>query len=431
METPKALEQDWPFLLTLLPPNLEATAKAMGALQRKRGVASAEALLRLAFAYAYCGLSLRGVVTWAREAQVAHLSEVALLKRLRHAAAWFGHLLAQMLAHRTALRPESLPEDLRLYLVDATSVSRPGSTGTDFRLHLKLDLGRLAIEQVTLTGVDGGESLKQYEVAPGDLLVGDRGHAHRQGIAAVVAAGGHVIVRLTWHNMPLQQRDGRPFDLLAVLGGLGPTQIGEWEVQSAPATDGTPAVPGRLVAIRKSPQAAEATRRKLLAAARKKGKTPDARSLEAAGYLFLFTTVSPQRLAAGQVLEVYRFRWQIELAFKRMKSVLQLDALAAKEEQFCQTFLCVKVLGALLVEELSHRWVAFSPWGYGSGAASLAVAGVSGGGRNDPPGGGSRPHGRPVGRRKISPGASVSRSATPTSEPSRKCHLLYPMPDNR
>lgn len=430
MEISTALEQDWPFLLTLLPSSLEATAKATGAFTRKRGVPSAEALLRLAFAYAYCGLSLRGVVTWARAAQVAHLSEVALLKRLRHAAPWFGHLLAQMLARRAALRPESLPGDLCLSLVDATSISRPGSQGTDFRLHLKLDLGRLVIEQVTLTGVDGGESLKQYDVAPGDLLVGDRGHAHRQGIAAVRAAGGHVIVRLTWHNMPLQDRDGRGFDLLAALRGLGPTQIGEWEVQSAPANDGTPAVPGRLVAIRKSPQAAEATRRKLLSAARKKGKTPDARSLEAAGYLFLFTTVSPKRLAAEQVLEVYRFRWQIELAFKRMKSLLQLDELAAKEERFCQTFLCVKLLGAMLVEELSHRWVAFSPWGYGSGAAGLGVAGVSGGGGHGATGGGSRADGGAVGRGEVAPRTSVSGFAAPTSEPSRRSHLFFQPPGN-
>jgi len=175
METVKTLEQDWPFLLTLFPADLEATAKETGALIRKRGVDSAATLLRLAFAYAYCGLSLRGTVTWAREAGVATLSDVALFKRLRHAAPWFGHLLATKLAKRAALRRESLPAGLRLCLVDAKGVSRPGSTGTHFRLHLKFDLGQMAIESVEVTGADGGESFKRYGIEPGDIAVGDRG----------------------------------------------------------------------------------------------------------------------------------------------------------------------------------------------------------------------------------------------------------------
>src|SRR6476661_4375489 len=97
MKTPLALDDDWPMLLTLLPGDLEASAKATGALQRKRGVPSAQALLRLAFAFAYAGLSLRAIATWARQTGVARLSDVALLQRLRRAATWAGHLLAQQL----------------------------------------------------------------------------------------------------------------------------------------------------------------------------------------------------------------------------------------------------------------------------------------------------------------------------------------------
>ena len=104
METTHAIEGDWPFLLTLLPEDLDASAKEMGALLRKRAVTSAEALLRLAFAYGYCGFSLRQTATWARAERVADLSDVALLNRLRHAARWLGHLLAKKLAQRAALR---------------------------------------------------------------------------------------------------------------------------------------------------------------------------------------------------------------------------------------------------------------------------------------------------------------------------------------
>ena len=386
MENPETIETDWPFLVTLLPPDLEASAKAAGALLRKRGVQSAEALLRLAFAYGYCGLSLAGVATWARGAGVADLSPPALFQRLRHGADWLGGLLAWKLAQRAAVRREQLPNDLRLRLVDATPISRQGSSGSDFRIHLGFDLATLTIDRIELTTDAEGESLKRFPIQAGEVVMGDRGYAHRQGIAAVVAAEGAVIVRLNWQTVPLQQPDGAGFDLWASLRQLRDTEVGEWAVRTAPAADGTPAVLGRLVALRKSPQACEAARRKVRATASKKGHTPEARSLEAADYLMVFTPVDATRLSALQLLEVYRFRWQIELAFKRMKSVLKLDEMAAYDEALCRTFLCVKLLATLLVEELSRPWAAFSPWGYGLPATAVGVAGLSSDGRDAAPG---------------------------------------------
>src|SRR5205823_7729746 len=114
--------------------------------------------------------------------------------------------------------------------------------------------------------------------------------------------------------------------------------------------------------------------------------------LEAAEYCFVFTTVAAARLSAEAVLELYRFRWQIELAFKRMKSLLQLDEMAAQDDALCRTFLYVKLLATLLVEELSRQWVDFSPWGYRSRATSVAVASVSGDGGEPAPGGGRGAH---------------------------------------
>jgi hypothetical protein len=392
MERTKTIDTDWPFLLTLLPANLEGSAKAAGALVRKRGVTRAQDLLRLAFAYGYCGLSLLGVTIWAREAGVADLSPPALLKRLQRAAGWLGELLAAKLAERAALRREGWPAGLRLRVADATTISREGSRGSDYRVHLGFDLGALAIDSLELTTVAAGETLERLSIAPGEVVLGDRGYAHRQGIAAVAAAQGAVIVRLNWRAVPLQQADGREFDLWAALRRLEATAVGEWAVRTAPATDGTPAVVGRLVAVRKSPAAAEEARRKLRQTARNKGRTPDARSLEMAEYVAVFTTLSAQRLPAEPVLEVYRFRWQIELAFKRMKGLLQLDEMAAQDDALCRAFLCVKLLATLLVEELSRPWVAFSPWGYGPPAAAIALAGVSGDGGHPAPGGGGGAH---------------------------------------
>ena len=54
----------WAELTGVLPSDLDASAKASGALVRRRGIQSAQDLLRMIFAYAICDWSLRLVGAW-------------------------------------------------------------------------------------------------------------------------------------------------------------------------------------------------------------------------------------------------------------------------------------------------------------------------------------------------------------------------------
>ncbi len=82
---------------------LDTSARNAGALTRRREIRDAATLLRLGLAYGPGGMSLREVTAWAQLHDVATLSDVALLKRLRNAADWFGILAAQTLAVRAAV----------------------------------------------------------------------------------------------------------------------------------------------------------------------------------------------------------------------------------------------------------------------------------------------------------------------------------------
>jgi hypothetical protein len=370
------LDGDWLQLVSLLPSDLEASARRSGALQRRREVKDAATLLRLALAYGYCDLSLRATATWASELGIAELSDVAVLKRLKRSADWLAQLLTDKLAERAALLHELPRRRAQVRLVDATTVSRPGSQGTDWRIHLGFDLGKLSLEQVTLSGPETAEGLQHFRLAAGEIIVADRWYAQRKQIVWVRAAQADSVIRLNWQNLPLQDATGQPLDLMAQLRGIGPGATLDLAVSTQPdAKQGLPAVPGRLLAVRKSPAAAQAARQCILKQARKKGKTPDPRTLESAEYFFVFTTLAAENWSAAEVLALYRLRWQIEMAFKRMKSILALDDLTAKDEQLCRTYLLAKLLATLLVEDLIHHvGAAFSPWGYGLPAALVPVA---------------------------------------------------------
>jgi hypothetical protein len=307
-------------------------------------------------------MSLRQTAAWAEAHDVGSLSDVALLKRLRSAEGWLGQVLAGMLAEHIN-RSTVDASRWRLRLIDATCVSQPGSTGTDWRVHLGWELGGTGIDSIEVTDAKGGESLDRFSIGPGELAVADRGYAHRAGMWGVTQTGGDFIVRLNWQNVPLLHRNGETFDLLAALRALPDAKPGAHDVRVA-AGPKSPSFDARLMAIRKTEAAAEKARQRVIKEASKKGKTVDPRTLEAAGYVFVLTSLPADLATPEDVLELYRLRWQVELAFKRMKGLLGLDDLPAKEPRLARAFLYAKLIGALLLDRYTEGYLGFSPWGF-------------------------------------------------------------------
>jgi hypothetical protein len=363
METLSFFENQWGSLLERFPKDfdLETTLRQRGVLKRRRAIRCASDLLRLALVWAVGGLSLRGTAAWAHLQNLAQLSDVALLKRLRQAGPWLGDLLTALLGLRWEAEPLEGP-GYRLRLVDATTVSQPGSRGTDYRIHLGVDLSRLSIHCVEVTDAKGGESLARFAVSAGDLVVADRGYAHRRGLSAVLAAGGDFLVRINWQNLPLEDRDSHRLDIPELLAQIQGSEMLDLEVRTvADAKGKIPSLPARLLVARKPPEAAERERRKILREASRKGRKADPRSLLAAGFLLLLVSAPRQQVSAETALELYRLRWQIEMTFKRLKGLLDLGHVPVKDPQLAQTYVMAKLLAALLLENLTRDFLAFSP----------------------------------------------------------------------
>ena len=216
-----------------------------------------------------------------------------------------------------------------------------------------------------LTGAEGGESLLRHTVAPGQIVLADRGYAHREGVAHVLTAGGHVVLRIGTQNFPLETRSQERLDLPTCLEVLSVGEVGDWPVQFRTAER---VWPMRLMALRKTQVAAEQEQKRLRHEARRKGRQPDGRSLRAAHFVMVLSDLPASELPTLQGLELYRLRWQVEIYFKRLKSLLHLDHLRAKQPRLARTYLYAKLLGALIVDELCQQALTFSPWGYPLGS---------------------------------------------------------------
>jgi hypothetical protein len=351
------VEAEWAYLVGLLPVNLDDLAVATGALRRRRAVASGEGLLRLCLAYALEDWSLRQTAAMAEMMGWQSVSDVAILKRLRACPKFLAEVISAVLLRRLEAVPR--PE-LRVCLVDATTVSRPGSTGTDWRLHVCFDLRALQLYQVELTDPSRGESLSRFVASRGEIYVGDRAYGTTPGVVSLLEVGADFIVRTSLQQIRLAGPDGGSASLIPWLAGLADASPGECPVRVESAERSWPL---RLVAVRKSPQAIEAAKEKARRDSARKGHAIREETLVLAEYVVVLCNCGPE-VTPVQILETYRFRWQIELAFKRLKSLLFLDNLRARDPQLAQTYLLAKLLGALLAEELIDRAGSFSPWGY-------------------------------------------------------------------
>lgn len=364
-------DDNWVVMTQFLPPGWEEKAKGLGALLRLRNVKSPGDLLRLLLIHLADGCSLRETVVRARQSRLAKLSDVALLKRLKAASEWLRWMAVELVGRRQVeLRKPQWLSGYNVRSVDATVICEPGSSGTDWRLHYSLELFSLKCDFFKLTQPDVGESFTNFSIAPGDLMIGDRAYGSLNGLWHIRDRGGDFLVRLRSKAFKIYSvATGEELKLLQVFHDLAIGEAGEWEVEARSAGQ----VPMKfwICGIRKSKEAAEDAIRQALRQARERNYTLDPETLELHRYIVLATSIGPETISAEQVAELYRTRWQIELAFKRLKSIMGLGQLPKLDPVSAQAWLHGKVFVALLVQAMIDEGRCFSPWGYTLGGGRV------------------------------------------------------------
>jgi hypothetical protein len=342
--------EGWQIVRGWLPADLEQRAKQDGLIRQVGEPLEAECWLRLILMHVAGGLSLDQTTVRAIELGWAELSAVALFRRLLQAQPWLEDLTQYVLREQCQrLGGGDGPFAYRLRVIDATDISEPGSTGANWRLHYSIRLPELVCDYYELTDYRGGEKLGRFVFEPGELVLVDCGYNHRRGVAQVLEAGAQVVVRWNPIGFPLEDPSGRPFAPLRHLRPLAVGQSAEWSVQFR---DGPRVYPLRLCALRKSRAATEQSRRRLLYNAQRKGKHADPLALKLSAYILVLTSASPEVLSTKAVLDLYRGRWQIELVFKRFKSLLAGGHVPKTNDASARAWMQAKILTGLLLERV-------------------------------------------------------------------------------
>lgn len=351
--------QGWQTVEAELPEDFEALAKAKKVLETQYGgakVTSARDLLRMILLHAGANMPLRQTVSLVAEGGGPEVSHVTLHKKMRLAAPFLRELVARLTRDGGDATPERWA-GYEVVVVDASAFCGTRADTTDARVHLQLRLSDLEILDAVMEDRTVGESLKRFSWRPDQLALGDRAYANPPGIVSVVEQGADVLVRVNRGALPMSTTDGKTVLLMGWLRALKGHAPREQRVLIY-SREHERKVEGRLIAVRLSAADAEKGRARVR---RELGNKATALDLEAAQYVVLFTTAPAKRMSAAMCVDLYRLRWQVELQFKRWKSLCHFDRLPNYRDDTILAWLYAKLLLALVMHRIASGASALFP----------------------------------------------------------------------
>ena len=344
------LEIDITFELFLqeLPADYEELAREFKAFCRPRKIKSPADLMQVVMSY--CGLDqalreVAGSFTLLQEA----ISDTAIHKRLKACLPWVKALLKRMMGEQAQAL---IKGNLRFIVIDGSTVQGPGASETWYRLHIAIDMVSLELVHVEVTDKYQGERLDHYPLQEGDVALLDRAYNQPASLVEHGARGVWVVLRYNPHGMRLYDRQCQQIDWYEKLRRCSQAS----ECIPVRVMHQGQYIEGWLHAMRLPRRQAAQARRRARAQAKKKGRNVQAKTLFLAGWVLVFTTVPPEILSTATISELYRVRWQVELAIKRLKSLLDIDRLRAREgSDLAQLYLHGKLLYAWVIEKRARR----------------------------------------------------------------------------
>ncbi|MFC2171895.1 IS4 family transposase [Acidobacteriota bacterium] len=309
--------------------------------------------------------SLAGMVA----AIEARISRVALHRRFSKAAVAFLHqclrfVLQQKFRNLCPIQTKLLRRFHRVLIADSSSwdVSEnlrdvlPGSGGDASSANCKLqvvydykhsELGFLDVTAGTVPDNRYTDHLPGF-LDKDDLLLIDQGYFKLKTLAAIVEREAFFLTRFFVGTKLKDVLTQAPIDLPKCLSIL---QGNACEMQvSIGEQDG--GLSCRLIALRVSEPVANDRRRRLKKGAKKKSRTVSKLHLSLCDWTLLITNVSEQWLPLEMVRALYTLRWQIELLFKQLKSILRVHQSATAKEHRLRCELYGKLIAAVIVHRI-------------------------------------------------------------------------------
>jgi Transposase DDE domain len=322
----EGMNWDWAVARRFLPFDLDALAVETGALTRRRGVDGGEALARCLLLLGLKNSTLERASKAAKELGISSMNKTAYLKRVCISEEFLKRMFFQTLSFGVAAEPRWA--GLRLIAVDASCLSGPGAKTTDYKLHTVYDLCRGLPISIEITDRFGGEALWRHAAfGKGDLVLADAGYGYNRSFIHALETGADILIRFNFKTVTLMDE----------LGDRVPYLDADEEIPATGNIERIVFLPGWETPLRAI------------------GFRND---LEEPGWLL--TSLNRKQLPTEQVRDLYRRRWQVELYFKRLKSLMDMGDLPSRDGPTARPWIWTKLILASLATLMAYE--RFSPW---------------------------------------------------------------------
>jgi transposase len=344
-------------LIPILPEGYAERCGELCGIERWRGIKTPEDLMQLSLFHLLNGCSLIEISQIAKLTRIADISDVAFMNRFAACGSWFSAICSEMTPGLVAdyEKPAYL-KDYRTIAFDASDVSEKGRSGQIYRLHYGIDIFTMRAVSHKITDNKTGEKMSNFALSEGDLAIADRAYATINGIEHCLKNQADFIFRLRVNSFSVYDEYGSKIDIISKISHLKCEQNAEL---SAFVHKGDKKIPIRICVRKKDKEAQDKTKKKLnRRASRKQQKLSE--STEIFNEYIILTTSLPSEVSCDEILNTYRYRWQIENYFKRLKSIMDFGELPKKREDSSMAWLNGKLMVALMIELLVAKLV-FSP----------------------------------------------------------------------
>lgn len=344
-------------LVDLLPEGYEKECYEKKAIRRKRVIKTPLDLIILLLYYLYDNHSLADVSQFAILKNIGNISDTALIKKFIQCKDWILWLLSKMIPNEIIhyKKPAEL-ESYKVIAVDASDIVQKGAVKKTWHLHYGIDLFSLTCNQFKLTEQSTGESLKNFDIKEKDLIIADRAYGTIRSIEHCLNSGGDFIIRIKNKPFNLYNKQGEKILLSDWLKTVGKKAV---ELTVYIKDSHKNFIPLRICGIKKTKEEIKTEEKRLQRLESKKQITYSDDTKFTHQFMFLITSL-PASISAEKVLGFYRLRWQVELVFKRYKSLLGLGNIPTKTKESSEVWLNGKMFLALLIEKYLGE-IDFSP----------------------------------------------------------------------
>ena len=248
-------------------------------------------------------------------------------------------------------------ENYQIIALDASDVREKGRSGRLFRLHYAIDILKMCSISYKITAQKVGETLLNFDVKKNWLILADRIYGTLTGIEHCLKAGAGFVLRLRYGAFKLYDENGKEIDLLDRLRNVSSDIATNIEVYVKLPVLGLTKL--RICAIKIPDDKCEKVERRNKRNDSKKQRETSAEAKEMSKFVVVITALS-NAITADEIISLYRFRWQVEIYFKRLKSIIDFGNVPLRREDSIYTWLNGKLMISLLIEQMISE-VSFSP----------------------------------------------------------------------